>query len=258
MKQVISALYCPGNRPDRFEKALTAADQLILDLQDSVALDQKEFALNQVVQYLTSKSESEIARIQVRVESTEAERTALDRFSSNLTIRVSRVETQADLHIWSQFQNVIPLVETALGMSNLGEIGSQENVASLAIGELDLTTELAATSPDIIRHLRIQLVLASAANGLPAPMMSAWTKLSDSEGLKRDCIEGRSLGFTGRTAIHPDQVPIIEEIFSPDRDPSADRRVTQELIEKSGGVAVDAHGNMVDQASLRGRRLRRT
>lgn len=252
-----SALYCPGNRPDRFEKAFSAADQVILDLQDSVAPDQKAFALDQVINFLTSKPTSDLNRVQVRVESTASELAALEPFADDITIRLSRVEKREDLIIWEKFRSVIPLVETSLGILNLREIAEPENVVSLAMGELDLTTELDASSPELVRHLRIQLVLASAAFGLPAPMMSAWTKLSDADGFRQDCIEGRSLGFWGRTAVHPSQLTTIHEIFAVAEDSEVEKAETKLLLEQSGGVALDAKGNMIDQASVRGRRLRR-
>lgn len=253
-----SALYCPGNRPDRFEKAFLAADQIILDLQDSVAQDQKLYALDRVVDFLVSKSASQLSRIQVRVESNPTEVASLEPFADQLTIRVSRVETREDLSLWKGFRSVIPLVETSRGMLNLPEIAETKNVVSLAIGELDLTTELDASSPEMVRYLRIQLILASAAFGLPAPMMSAWTKLSDVNGFKQDCLEGRSLGFWGRTAIHPTQVPIIHEVFSTGQDAEFGKAEKRDLLEQSGGVALDSEGNMIDQASVRSRRLRRT
>lgn len=249
-----SALYCPGDRPDRFEKArLSGADLVILDLQDSVANDQKRRALEYVIAYLSTKTAEELRTIQVRVDCKTTVPSELLPFAPDLAIRLPRVEHPDDLSPWSEFREVIALVETSRGIRRIDEIATSSLVSSLAIGELDLTTELGADNPNLTRHLRIELLLASAAAGLPAPMMSAWTQLSNQEGFRKDCEEGLTLGFTGRTAIHPKQVELINRVF--DVRPVVSRAASaREVLGPGGGVALDAEGNMIDTAVLRNRK----
>lgn len=249
-----SALYCPGDRPDRFEKArLSGADIIILDLQDSVAQDQKRNALENVIAYLSSKTAEELRTIQVRVDSKAKVPTELLPLAPNLAIRLPQVEHPDELSRWSEFREVIALVETSKGIRRIDEIATSGLVSSLAIGELDLTTELGGDNPNLIRHLRIELLLASAAAGLPAPMMSAWTQLSNQEGLRKDCEEGLTLGFTGRTAIHPKQVEVINRVFNV-RPVLGRAARAREVLGPHGGVALDGEGNMIDTAVLRARK----
>jgi citrate lyase subunit beta / citryl-CoA lyase len=249
-----SALYCPGDRPDRFDKArFSGADILILDLQDSVAANQKLNALGYVSEYLSSLTVEDRRTIQVRVDSKTEVPTELVPFAKDLAIRLPQVEHPDDLSQWSEFREIIALVESARGIRRIDDIATSSLVSALAIGELDLTTELGGNDPSLINHLRIELLLASAAAELPAPMMSAWTQLSNQEGLRKDCDQGLALGFAGRTAIHPKQVEVINRVFS--ASPSEDR-ATRALgvLGTQGGVGVDEEGNMIDAAMLRIRR----
>lgn len=249
-----SALYCPGDRPERFEKARSSgADIVILDLQDSVAADQKLKALENVVGYLSNKTAEDLRKFQVRVDSRTEVPSELLQFSKDLAIRLPEVEHPDDLAPWSEFREVIALLETARAMRRIDDIASSNLVSALAIGELDLTTELGGNDPSLINHLRIELLLASAAAELPAPMMSAWTQLSNQEGLREDCEQGLALGFAGRTAIHPKQVEVINRVFS--LSPGEDRASrARRVLGPQGGVGVDEQGNMLDTAMLRVRR----
>lgn len=249
-----SALYCPGDKPERFEKArLSGADIVILDLQDSVSADQKLKALSNVIEYLASKTAEVIRTIQVRVESKSAVPTELLQFSKDLAIRLPHVEHPDDLEPWSEFREIIALLETAKAIRRIDDIAASGLVTALAIGELDLYTELGGNHPSLLNHLRIELLLASAAAGLPAPMMSAWTQLSNQEGFSKDCEQGLALGFAGRTAIHPKQVEVINRVFS--LNPSADiASRARDVLGPQGGVGVDEDGNMIDTAMLRVRR----
>lgn len=249
-----SALYCPGNRPERFDKArLSGADIVILDLQDSVPGDQKENALNNVIEYLQARPKEDLRTFQVRVNSKTQVPSGLLQFALDLAIRLPQVEHPDELLAWSDFREVIALVETARGIRNLDAIAATQVVSALAIGELDLTTELGGNHPSLVNHLRIELILASAAAGLPSPMMSAWTRLSDEDGLREDCELGRSLGFVGRTAIHPKQIDLINEVFERSYSQEAAARA-QSVLGTDGGVGIDDQGNMVDSAMLRSRR----
>ena len=252
MNQVVSALYCPGNRPDRFTKAINSgADQLILDLQDSVPLDEKSAALESVLGFLGHLDAASAQNVQVRVNEGVEELERLSKFANLITLRSPRVEVPAQISPWRDFRQIVPLVETAKGLANLSAIAESPKVKMLAIGELDLSRELNSRHPDMIRHLRIQIVLASAAFGLRPPMMSAWTNLSDMDGLRIDTIEGRGLGFLGRVAIHPKQIPVIKEAFAVPESELRHKKEVLDLLGEEGGVAVDSEGNMVDRANLR-------
>lgn len=254
MSWITSALYVPGNKPAWFLKALDGdADQVILDLQDSVPLNEKDQALSEVVSFLKSASKDQISKLQVRVCGTEKELQALKEASASISIRLPKVENRASLEPWSVFRYLVPLIESARGFLSIDEIAGHPKVEMLAMGELDLASELLTSHPDVFSHLRMQLILASAANGLRPPMMSAWTNLSNPEGFVHDCYRGRDLGFVGRTAIHPSQIPVIQEAFQVSSSELERKREIEKLIGQSGGVALSSAGDMVDSANLRTR-----
>jgi len=254
MNEVIAALYCPGNRADRFNKAMNSgADQVILDLQESVPLGEKSAALEAVLGFLGSLEAASAKKVQVRVNEGIEELPSLSKFAHLITLRIPRVEVPEQISPWIDFRQIVPLVETAKGLANLSAIAESPKVKMLAIGELDFSRELHSRHPDMIRYLRIQIVLASAAFGLRPPMMSAWTNLSDMEGLRMDTIEGRTLGFLGRVAIHPKQIPVIKEAFAVPESELRYQKEVLDLLGEEGGVAVDSDGNMVDRANLRPR-----
>ena len=254
MSWIASALYVPGNKPAWFLKALDGeADQVILDLQDSVPLNEKSKALAEVVSFLASASEDQISKLQVRVSGTEGELRALKKACTSISVRLPRVETRAALEPWSVFRYIVPLIESARGFLSIDEIARHPKVEMLAMGELDLASELLTSHPDVFLHLRLQLILASAANGLRPPMMSAWTNLSNPDGFVQDCARGRDLGFIGRTAIHPSQISLIREAFEISSSELERKVEIEKLIGHSGGVALSSAGDMVDSANLRTR-----
>ena len=254
MSWITTSLYVPGNKPGWFVKALDSdVDQVILDLQDSVPSTEKDEALSEVVSFLESASKDQISKLQVRVCGTDDELKALKEVSTAISIRLPKVESREALGPWSIFRYIVPLIESAKGFSSIDQIAAHPKVEMLAMGELDLASELLTSHPDVFSHLRIQLILASAANGLRPPMMSAWTNLSNPEGLVQDCARGRSLGFIGRTAIHPSQISVIQEAFRVSTEELERKREIEDLLGVSGGVALSSAGDMVDSASLRRR-----
>ena len=254
MSWITTALYCPGNKPAWFEKALSGdADQVILDLEDSVPTGEKPQALESISEFLASLGSQDLMRVQIRVNGSREEIAALEPLAPSISIRLPKVEDPSQLEPWMEFRALVPLIESARGFQALHEIGANSKVEMLAMGELDLESELLTSDQQVMDYLRIQLVIASAACSLRPPMMSAWTKLSDYEGLKIDCERGKSLGFVGRTAVHPSQLAVIAGVFgSVQFDQSQDQQRAR-LIEASGGVALDSEGNMLDAASLRRR-----
>jgi citrate lyase subunit beta/citryl-CoA lyase len=202
---------------------------------------------------LKSASKDQISKLQVRVCGNEKELQALQDASASISIRLPKVENRASLEPWSVFRYLVPLIESARGFLSIDEVAGHPKVEMLAMGELDLASELLTSHPDVFSHLRMQLILASAANGLRPPMMSAWTNLSDPEGFAQDCDRGRDLGFIGRTAIHPSQISVIQEAFQVTSSELERKREIQQLIGQSGGAALSSAGDMVDSANLRTR-----
>lgn len=157
---------------------------------------------------------------------------------------------------------LIALVETAHGLRLAFETASQPNVVALALGAVDLGLELRLEPrPDgqEVLFARSKLVLDSAAAGLRAPFDLVHVAVHDDEGLEAECRLARSLGFRGKSCIHPSQVDVVNAVFEPS---DADLERAQLIVDAfergvaEGRGAVALGGEMIDlPAAERARRL---
>lgn len=242
------ALYVPGDRPDRFGKAVeSGADVVILDLEDAVAHDRKAVAREAVDEFLRQRGP---IGLQVRIGGLDDLETLA---AHEVELRVPKVRGAADLdavvdRLDLDSRRLHAIIEDAVGVARLDEIAAHAAVASVALGESDLRSDLGATSPAMIEHLRILLVLAARGAGLPAPLMSVYPAIADLDGLEADCRAGAALGFGGRAAVHPKQIEVIRRAFAPSEDDVAWAEGVLEALAQGGGVTTLADGQMVDQA----------
>lgn len=257
-----SYLYVPGHRPDRFAKAASSgADAIVLDLEDAVPVGAKDDARAAVRDGIGGLTGPEVwvrvnggelleedVRAVVRPGLTGV---SLPKASVSDLQRVDRALGDADLP-------VIALVETAAGVLDAPAIANAPRVARLAIGEADLSADLAISpSPDAreLAPIRLQIVLASAAAGIEPPIAPVSTDFADLATLRTSTHALRRAGFTARACIHPAQVPIVNEVLTPTRDEvDAARRLVARFEETGGGASVDEEGRMVDEAVVRAAR----
>lgn len=247
-----TALYVPGDRPDRFDKAVAAGpDLVILDLEDAVAPAAKEVALGAVTAWLRGRDGAEGPGVQVRVNrGADAEVAALVATGAAFGLRLPKVESADELDRVAALAPGTPvtaLVESALGLERAFALASHPAVTALGAGESDLAAELGTRDEAVLDHLRVRLLVAARAAGLPAPMLAAYPGIRDLDGLRADTERGRRLGWHGRSAIHPAQLPVIREVFRPRDDETAWARAVLAALE-TDGVATLPDGQMVDAA----------
>lgn len=244
------ALYVPGSRPDRFDKAAgSGADVVILDLEDSVAPPEKPAAREAVALWLATLP-ADVA-VQVRVNPPGSRDLADDRAAlpPGVALRVPKVASPGELEEVAD-REIHAIIESALGVEHAFAIASHPSVRSVALGEADLAAELGLDGEDSFAWVRSRVVIAARAAGLPAPMMSAYPDLRDLDGLAASCAAGRRLGFHGRTAVHPAQVPVIRRAFAPTETEVAWACEVVDVL-RGSGVARLADGSMVDAAMRR-------
>jgi citrate lyase subunit beta / citryl-CoA lyase len=241
----LTALYVPGDRPDRFDKAAASgADAVVLDLEDSVAPAHRTAAREHVAKWLAGGPEIDV---QVRIGSLDD----LAALPDDVAIRLPKVESGDDVDAVGN-RDVHALVETASGVEHAYAVASHPRVVSIGLGEADLAADLGITAESGLEWIRVRVVVAARSAGLPAPMMSAYTDVADLDGLAASCAVGRALGMVGRTAIHPRQLPVIRAAFAPTVEELAwAQEVLAALDGAEGGVAVLRSGAMVDAAMAR-------
>lgn len=251
-QQIRSYLYVPGDDPRRIEKALaTGADAVVIDLEDSVAPNRKEEARSNAATVL----ESVPARpVFVRINDPGSELAARDIAAVAALqlsgLRLPKVESLESVRLVAETLEALRseagiqcLIESALGLELALEIArSHERVAGISLGEADLAADLGVRDEAGLLYARSRIVSASRAAGLPGPVQSVYTNVKDLDGLRRSTEEGKNMGFVGRSAIHPSQVPIINEVFTPTEEEVAE---AQELLERLEGKAESGTGAFV-------------
>lgn len=245
---LLTWLYVPGDRPDRFAKAVASgADAVILDLEDAVTPPRKAYARTAVAEFVAEPHE---VPVYVRIAAPEdlpAARGAaglrLPKVESAEQVRAVAALTGAEVH---------PLIESAAGVENAYEIATAHPaVASIGLGEADLCSDLGLTDEAGLAWPRGRVVVAARAAGLPPPAMSVYPDLSDVDGLDASCRLGRRQGFLGRAAIHPRQLPVIEAAFQPSpEEVGAAMALLAAVAEAGDGPVVLPDGRFADRAMV--------
>jgi citrate lyase subunit beta/citryl-CoA lyase len=251
--RIVTGLYVPGDRPDRFDKAVaTGAGMVILDLEDAVAPEAKAGALEAVTSWLRGRASGN-PLVQVRVNAgADHEIEAVRQTGAAVELRVPKVEHAAELDRVAALAGGLPitaLIETALGVENAAAIAAHPAVTRLALGESDLASDIGSRDASVLDYARTRLLFAARAADLPAPMLSAYPDIPDLDGLRADTERGKRLGWVGRTAVHPSQLAVIAEVFAPS-DAELDWARSVLSAVEDGGVATLPSGEMVDPAML--------
>jgi citrate lyase subunit beta/citryl-CoA lyase len=271
-------LFVPGDSERKFAKAAgIGADALILDLEDAVAPGMKAEARTKVASLLDDRSAREWA-FYVRVNPFDTGLTLADLAAVVRPgldgIVLPKANGAADLvrlgHYLDAFEAaagvevgavkvVVVATETAPAMFNLGSYTpAHPRLAALTWGGEDLSAAIGAVTPrhddgswtEPYRQVRTQCLFAAASAGV-APLETLYADFRDSEGLAADCRAARRDGFTGRIAIHPDQIAIINDCFSPsDADIAHARRVVEAFAAQPHVGTVGIDGKMYDRPHL--------
>lgn len=260
-----SYLFVPGDRPERYAKALaSAADAVVIDLEDAVLPAAKAAARDALARLLASTADS--ARIVVRINDAATPWFADDlallaahRVAALMLPKAERADTLATLRNACPRAALLPLVESARGVLAAPALAAVPGVQRLVFGtvdfalDLDLQGELATTLG--LDHAAAQLALASRAAGIGAPVAGVTVAIDDTAQLLADLARARAHGFGAKLCIHPKQVAAIHAALAPTTDELAwAQRVVQAAAAGSGAVQID--GRMVDRPVVeRARRL---
>jgi citrate lyase subunit beta / citryl-CoA lyase len=264
------SLSVPGSSERMLAKAGgLGADEIVVDLEDAVAAAAKDEARELVVGFLT-REEAPAATVTVRVNSlagpwgerdvVELARRAGSRIDSLIVPKVERAEEIAaverllDAHgEGAAGVRLQALIETAAGLLRVGEIAAgSARLDALILGYADLAASL-GRAPGVLppeRWLYAQetLLVAARAHGLQA-IDGPYLEIRDDEGLRLRARHARTLGFDGKWAVHPGQVAIISETFTPAADEIERAQAILDALERAEGRgAVELDGEMLDEA----------
>ncbi|ATY12642.1 CoA ester lyase [Amycolatopsis sp. AA4] len=241
MTPALTLLYVPADRPDRVAKALASdADVVLVDLEDAVAPAQKDAARDNAMRLLADVPASRPVQVRINHPDTPwhaADVAAVAELPTWVGARLPKVESSLDVRSHADAlpgRELHPLIESALGVERALEIAlASSQTASLGLGEADLRSDLRLADEAGLTWARSRIVNAARAARLPPPAMSVYANVRDLEGLAESCRAGRALGFRGRTAIHPVQLPTIRAAFLPTAEEVARAR---EVLSRMDGA----------------------
>ncbi|MDC0399378.1 CoA ester lyase [Alphaproteobacteria bacterium] len=264
-----SYLFAPGNHERRVEKALgLGADVVILDLEDAVAISEKKSTRELINKTLELPRNCAVF---VRVNAYDTEFCYGDIcsiVSENLDgIVLPKLESLEDLRSidWllgnleqerglpNGSIDLMPIIETAVGLVNIREIARADTrVKRLAFGGGDYTRDLGmewTLKEDELLPVRSEMVLASRFGKLEPPVDTVFIHIKEHDAFRSSCSNILGLGFQGKMCIHPDQVPVTNETFTPDpEEVKWSQRVIDEFAkaEKAGIASIQIDGYFVD------------
>jgi len=275
-----SLLFVPADGGSKLDKAMVSgADAVIIDLEDSIASERKDIARAAALEFLKRASAAiQRPRLLVRVNGldtgmTDADLDAIVSGKPDAIVFPKAEGATSVIHLDAKLtareaiaglpeghiKILAQAVETAAGLFTAGTFrGASSRLIGLTWGPEDLSVELgAATSRDVegdltdpYRLARSVCLYAAASAKLPA-IETVYVDFRNSEGLRRDSEVARRDGFTGRLAIHPAQVPVINEVFTPTMaEIEKAKAVIAAFAAQPGAGAVGIEGKMYDRPHL--------
>ncbi len=260
-----TVLFTPANRPDRYEKAgtMSAADGVVLDLEDAVPLPDKDQARADLVNYLSNhqgivSDHPIMTAIRINAISTHAgikDLTALiDADIMPQALFLPKVQNAHEIELYYSLLSTnqpcttpfIAAIETAYGMEFAHEIAAHPQVVAIAFGGGDLAADLGVTlnfSSTIAYRSRI---VQAARYAGKAAWDVPYLDFKDESGLRKETQEIKDLGFTTKIAIHPAQLQPIVDILSPSQAEIDEAKAIVDTYKKAGGSACEYRGKMLD------------
>jgi citrate lyase subunit beta/citryl-CoA lyase len=265
-------MYCPGDVPGKMINAgIYGADGIVLDLEDSVSSRDKDQARILVTEAVAGYEFGETT-VAVRINGADSPWWR-DDIRSIVTagvgiLRIPKVESAESLNeILSMIEDteekiveshidirIQCILETPAGVENAFDIvtAAAERLIGLCFGAEDYCTAVGIRRPGpdyVLDYPRSRIASAAAAGGVEC-YDTVWSGFRDLEGLRSDALRARSLGFSGKSVIHPDQIAIVNDVFSPTvKELEWARHIVNQSGDSGNALAVD--GAMVDIPVLR-------
>jgi citrate lyase beta subunit len=238
--------------------AATGADAVCIDLEDAVAPADKSAARTAVwdqLAMLGSLGARSILRINA-LTSAEGLRDMVALIESPAApdgLFVPKCDSAEEVH-WivsvlgdrHPDMEILPIVESTVGLNNVAAIaGASARVSAVAFGSADYSAEIGSDMGwDALAYARGRIVSATGQNGVVA-IDGVWLDYKDDDGLRDEAARVAGMGFAGKIAIHPQQVPVINEVFTPSGQ--AIERAQRIVAAAAGGGVTTLDGQMIDE-----------
>lgn len=260
-----SFLFVPAHQTDRLHKALkSAADMVIADWEDAVAPSDKAAARQALLGTVQTLPATLRARVLVRINAAqtawhEGDIQVLKQLvaAGIAGVIVPKAETVPVLHAIAQAAGpacaLIPLVETVAGMDALKSLAAAPQVARLAFGHLDFQVDAGMQCADDEGELlptRMAIVMASRRANLAPPIDGVTVDTKDSTRMDMDCHRALRMGFGAKLCIHPAQIAVAHQVFSPTAAAVAHASAVVQAMELAQGGVCVVNGKMVDAPVL--------
>jgi citrate lyase subunit beta/citryl-CoA lyase len=266
-----SFLFVPGNQRNKIEKALSMnCDVVILDLEDAVPIDEKQKArgiVNDALKNMEWKNIKKCVRINdlnskfwlqdvIEISKNEPDIIMIPKVKSSTDILIlDRILSNIENNFNLKKIQLIPIIETIEGLKNIYEISrSSERILGITMGIADFCAEIGCEEDErIVEYLRFQVILAASYSNIQA-IDKAYLNIRDIEGLEKEAKMAKKLGFTGKLAIHPSQIEIINKVFTPSVQEIERARKILEAYEEAKRKAIGVisyEGMMVDEAIIK-------
>lgn len=252
-----SIICTPGVNPEQFEKGfLAGSDAVLLDLEDSVPMEHKELARNNVAEFLANRKNNRLWAVRLNKLS------SMNGLSDVMALLKN--DARPDMVVFSKAESAYEVemvhrlfsengldidcsavIETARGMANINEIANSPKVKMLFFGAADFSLDLSIKfSWRSLEQARFQVVLAAASANVVATD-APYFQLNSMDGLAHECNASRGMGFTCKVALNPDQITVINEAFSPSPKSLMEARHTLEANQLSQGEITLLNGHMI-------------
>jgi citrate lyase beta subunit len=261
-----SLLFVPGLRPDRFAKALgSGADIVCVDMEDAVALPRKDEGRALTLPLFEDPGHPNVEKM-VRINGLSTAhglkdlQAIIESDAPPPSIMIPKVKSAEEIGLIETLLSAGParnirfcvIIETNQGLERAIDIAkSSPRIDSLILGAVDMSAELRCQKAwEPLLYTRSRLVHAAASAGIDL-LDVPYLTLDDPDGLRQEALGSSRLGFTGKASIHPNQIPIINEAFTPDAKTIEKARKVCAAFEndKTGLVVVD--GELIELPVVR-------
>ena len=261
-----SFIFTPGLNPDMFPKAIASgADMVCIELEDGIAIKDKDEARKNTIEALKTLEVKTGVELVVRVNCQRTKFGLLDLeafISSKLKVKaimLPKVKTPDEIKFIDDLltdcnldTDLHVIMETNEALQNIYEIAhSSKRIVALYFGGVDMAAELRVpNSYENLLYARSKLVHAGASVGIDV-IDVPYLDLEDMDGMKKEAELVRDLGFTGKGSIHPKQINVLNEIFTPSKEEiSKAKKIVDQFSESDTGLVV-IDGKLIEKPVLR-------